>query len=97
MKRYNFIIAIILIVIGYSIHTPTKQISDESVFTTIDSLELVISDLESQKNQIEIQTDSIIVEIVKIKDNYETKYIDIVNQSVDSDIKFFTEYLSKND
>lgn len=92
----NLIIAILLIVVGFLLFKDFNKTPEKQLFNTIDSLELVISDLRSQKTQIQTKTDSVIVEIIKIKENYETKYIDIASQSINSDVEFFTEYLSKN-
>lgn len=92
----NVIIIILIIVIVFLFFKPTPKNSNDQLFRTIDSLELVINNLKAQKTQIQTKTDSVIVEIVKIKKDYETKYIDIAGQSIDSDIEFFTEYISKN-
>lgn len=92
----NLIIIVLVLIIGFLLFKNHTKVPDEQLFTTIDSLELVISDLKSQKTQIQTKTDSVIVEITKIERNYETKYIDIVGQSINSDIEFFTNYLSKN-
>lgn len=92
----HFITIILLIVIGFLLFKKDHKPSNEQLCDTIDSLEVVIKDLKAQKTQIQTKTDSVIVEIVKIKENYETKYIDVAGQSIDSDIEFFTEYISKN-
>lgn len=62
----------------------------------VDSLEHVIDSLKSKRDTLFIIKDSIKKEIIQIEKEYETKYINVDSQSIDSDIKFFSEYLSKN-
>lgn len=52
-------------------------------------LKLEIDSLRKQS----IKSDSVITEI---KVAYEKEFIDIVNQPISADVKFFTEYLSEN-
>jgi hypothetical protein len=61
---------------------------------TADSLQLIVDSLLQRKAEIVYITDSIIIETNKVKDKYETVYIDVTNQSVNSDMQFFTDYVS---
>lgn len=61
---------------------------------TADSLQLIVDSLLQKKAEIVYITDSIIIETNKVKDRYETVYIDVTNQSVNSDMQFFTDYIS---
>ena len=61
---------------------------------TADSLQLIVDSLLQKKAEIVYITDSIIIETNKVKDKYETVYIDVTNQSVNSDMQFFTDYVS---
>lgn len=62
-----------------------------------DSLQLVVDSLQNKKAEIVYIIDSVKVETTKVKDKYETVYIDVTNQSIDSDIKFFSDYISSYD
>ena len=63
----------------------------------VDSLQLVVDSLQNKKAEIVYIIDSVKVETTKVKDKYETVYIDVTNQSIDSDIKFFSDYISSYD
>lgn len=62
-----------------------------------DSLQLIVDSLQNKKAEIVYIIDSVKVETTKVKDKYETVYIDVTNQSIDSDIKFFSDYISSYD
>lgn len=62
-----------------------------------DSLQLVVDSLQNRKAEIVYIIDSVKVETTKVKDKYETVYIDVTNQSINSDIKFFSDYISSYD
>lgn len=49
------------------------------------------------RDSIKYKIDTIMIKMDTIKSLYETKYAVIKNQSVDSDIKFFSDYISKYD
>lgn len=63
----------------------------------VDSLQLVVDSLQNRKAEIVYIIDSVKVETTKVKDKYETVYIDVTNQSINSDIKFFSDYISSYD
>ena len=62
-----------------------------------DSLQLIVDSLQNKKAEIVYIIDSVKVETTKVKDKYETVYIDVTNQSINSDIKFFSDYISSYD
>lgn len=92
----GFIALIVLFIIGYSYYTKSRVTPDyKEVVEQNDSLNLIVDSLN-------LQVDTVFVKIVESKErikvinqNYEKERTVIVIQSTDSDIVFFTEYLSK--
>lgn len=74
----------------YSNKIDSLLIVNDSLFIQNNLLRERVDSLESLSNKV----DSVIVEI---EHWYEKELIDITNQPISSDIRFFTEYLSKTD
>lgn len=64
---------------------------------TIDSLNLCVKDLYKERDSLIHVIDTTKTEITIIEKEYEKEYIDVTNQSIGDDIKFFSEYISKDD
>lgn len=77
--------------------TPTKepQSNYEELVNRIDSLNSEISWLELERDSLYNVIDSSKVKVDVIEHWYEKELTDITNQSIASDVVFFTEYLSK--
>lgn len=94
----NIIIGLLIVlatILGYNSYKAPAIVCTH--LQTADSLQLVVDSLMQKKNEIVYITDSIIVETNKVKDKYETVYINVTNQSVNSDMQFFTNYISSYD
>jgi hypothetical protein len=92
-KFKNWLIGILFIysiVVSLILHNHTKPIIVNEVVDMNDSLITVIDSLTEANLSLKEKRESIKVEIVK----YEKLYID--TGSLDSDIKFFSDYLSEN-
>jgi hypothetical protein len=94
----NIIISLLIVlvaILGYNSYKAPTIVCTH--LQKVDSLQLIVDSLQQKKSEIVYITDSIIIETTKVKDKYETLYIDVSNQSVDSDIKFFSDYISSYD
>ena len=85
LSIYSLVVSLIL----YN-HTKPVIVNTTTVIDVNDSLLTVIDSLTEANQSLKEKRESIIVEIVK----YEKLYID--TGSLDSDIKFFSDYLSTN-
>lgn len=106
-RDWIIILVILLLVIGYNIIfrgcTPNKT-QEEIYIEKIDSLEIVNDSISYYNSLLLLKIDSlenlsskVDSVIVEIEHWYEKELIDITNQPISSDIRFFTEYLSKID
>ena len=87
-KTWTVIGCLILIIATITIFTCTRK-PIESTKTEIDSIKNVNDSLQLKVDSIDSKLDS-------INNWYEKNCSIIINQSVDSDMWFFSEYLSKN-
>lgn len=87
-KTWTIIGCLILIIATITIFTCTRK-SVESTKTEIDSIKNINDSLQLKVDSIDLKLDS-------INNWYEKNYNIIINQSVDSDLFFFSEYLSKS-
>lgn len=104
-KLVTILLVILSFLIGWFISdlvNPSTQEGDYS--NKIDSLLIVNDSLSIQNNLLRERVDSleslsnkVDSVIVEIEHWYEKELIDITNQPISSDIRFFTEYLSKTD
>lgn len=62
----------------------------------IDSLNNHISSINKVNDSLRNAVDTTKVKIIKIREKYEADYIDITNQHLGDDIKFFSDYLSES-
>lgn len=92
MKKWIVIlVCIILGLIGYNIYIKrefSKEQAKWDTYITNDSIRTI-------NDTIIIQRDSIINKRIYLEKEYETETININNQSISSDIKFCSDYLSK--
>ena len=62
----------------------------------IDSLNNHISNINKVNDSLLNAIDTTKVKIIKIREKYEADYIDITNQPLGDDVKFFSDYLSES-
>ena len=62
----------------------------------IDSLNNHISSIKKINDSLRKAVDTTKVKIIKIREKYEADYIDITNQPLGDDVKFFSDYLSES-
>jgi hypothetical protein len=62
----------------------------------IDSLNNHISSINKINDSLRNAVDTTKVKIIKIREKYEADYIDITNQPLGDDVKFFSDYLSES-
>ena len=63
----------------------------------IDSLSSHINNITKERDSLSTVIDTAKAKVVIIEKKYEKDYIDITNQSIGDDIKFFSNYISQND
>lgn len=91
----NFIIGlmmIVIIILGFNSYKSPDIVCKH--LQKVDSLQNVVDSLKLLEPEIKYKTDSVKVEIIKIQKDYESNYNNVVNQSLTSDIKFFSDYIS---
>lgn len=97
MNVKNFIILSLLIILGFYYRKNNHLNEEREILIHLnDSLSIITSELYSSIDSLNrevVKVDSIIIEVERI---YEKNFIDISNQSITSDTRFFSEYLSKN-
>ena len=76
---------------GYYTEKEYKELVNE-----IDSLSSHINEINASEDSLISSIDTAKTKVVVIEKEYEEDYIDVTNQSIGDDIKFFTEYLSKS-
>lgn len=95
-KRLPWLVILCLIgVLAWTWLTPTKESNYEELVNHIDSLNNEISLLELKRDSLHNVIDSSKVKVDVIEHWYEKELTDITNQSITSDVVFFTEYLSE--
>lgn len=95
-----FIISLLLnVLLGHTLYNKNQiRDSGSSVYLEkIDSLESEISYLTASKDSIKSRIDTVYVKLKANNDNYEKVYNIIINNSIDDDYLFFTEYLNRAD
>lgn len=106
MKNFfknDFIWIVIMFTIGYVICSVTKKPTTlpdtryEQLLRTIDSLNIKLDSLSLEKDSLVQVIDSSKANVQYLDKWYEKELINITNQSIASDVVFFTEYLSKAD
>lgn len=100
MQKVIIVIAIISILInillGYILYNKKSEISNsDNYIEKIDSLELEISYLKNRRDSIRVLIDTTFVQIENNNSKYEEVYNTIVDNTVDEDLLFFTEYLEQ--
>lgn len=69
----------------------TKEYTDR-----IDSLELVLSTINSKKDSVREKIDTVYMGLKEAEDDYEEIRDVVINNSTSDDYLFFTEYLKRN-
>lgn len=96
-KVWNWISIILILVLSciliwiYNRDTVSKESIEK-----IDSLETEISNIETKKDSVNMVIDTI---YIKIKDNekrYKENSINVINNSPNDDLLFFTDYIERN-
>ena len=83
--------------IGFKIGKDTnKEISFEIYQTQIDSLQNKIDSLYLVEKEVDLQIDTITIEIEKTKIIYEKERNTILNNTPSEDYRFFTNYINSN-
>lgn len=109
MSKSEKLITALLVIFSFSIgwfvaSLVEPPIQEEDYTNKVDSLLIVNDSISIQNNLLKEQIDSLELlsnkvdsVIIEIEHWYEKELVDITNQSISSDIRFFTEYLSKTD
>ena len=92
---YKIIIIIILIVSLYFIYFNKPENSSNEFINKIDSLECLVNKLSKVKDSIDIEIDTITVQIFENKVQYEKEYNNILDNDISEDYVFFSEYINK--
>lgn len=61
----------------------------------IDSLQTIVNNLNLSIDSLKSIKDSVQIKIIKVNEQYKTQYSTVCKQSINDDIMFFTNYLSK--
>ncbi len=81
----------------YRKNLPTSPGDDyKELVRDIDSLNNHISSINKINDSLRNAVDTTKVKIIKIREKYEADYIDITNQPLGDDVKFFSDYLSES-
>ena len=81
----------------YRKNLPTSPSKDyKELVRDIDSLNNHISSINKINDSLRNAVDTTKVKIIKIREKYEADYIDITNQPLGDDVKFFSDYLSES-
>lgn len=81
----------------YRKNLPTSPSEDyKELVRDIDSLNNHISSINKVNDSLRNAVDTAKVKIIKIREKYEADYIDITNQPLGDDVKFFSDYLSES-
>ena len=81
----------------YRKNLPTSPSDDyKELVRDIDSLNNHISNINKVNDSLLNAIDTTKVKIIKIREKYEADYIDITNQPLGDDVKFFSDYLSES-
>lgn len=81
----------------YRKNLPTSPSEDyKELVRDIDSLNNHISSINKVNDSLRNVVDTTKVKIIKIREKYEADYIDITNQPLGDDVKFFSDYLSES-
>lgn len=98
IKKNNLLILIIIILSGLLVLTcyfpkTVETISDTPYLNKIDSLQNVIDELELKKDSIRIEIDTVYSEILVNNTVYEENRNNIIDNTVNEDLEFFSEYV----
>lgn len=81
----------------YRSKLPTSPSDDyKELVHSIDSLNSHIDSISKVNDSLYNAIDTTKVKIIKIREKYEADYIDITNQPIGDDVKFFSDYLSES-
>lgn len=81
----------------YRKNLPTFPSEDyKELVRDIDSLNNHISSINKVNDSLRNAVDTTKVKTIKIREKYEADYIDITNQPLGDDVKFFSDYLSES-
>jgi hypothetical protein len=81
----------------YRKNLPTSPSEDyKELVRDIDSLNNHISSINKVNDSLRNAVDTTKVKTIKIREKYEADYIDITNQPLGDDVKFFSDYLSES-
>lgn len=81
----------------YRKNLPTSPSDDyKELVRDIDSLNNHISSINKINDSLRNAVDTTKVKIIKIREKYEADYIDITNQPLGDNVKFFSDYLSES-
>lgn len=96
--KYVLVGVILVVILWFSLRTTPTDIPDYKELTNkINSLNSELSLLKLERDSLLTVIDSSKVKVEVIEHWYEKELTDITNQSIASDVVFFTEYLSQAD
>lgn len=89
-------VVVILLLLVYIYFANSKPVNHDydNMFDTIDSLNVIIDSLIKERKELKYKIDSSENNIKIIEKWYEKEHNTVLNQSVDSDCVFFSNYLS---
>lgn len=95
--RVLLIVSLIInIVLGVIIVTNKREYSPEEYINKIDSLELELSSISNKRDSIKEVIDTVYSYLNETEKDYEEIRDVIINNTVNDDYLFFTEYLRQN-
>lgn len=96
--KYVLVGVILVAILWFFLRTTSTDVPDYKELTNkIDSLNSELSLLKLERDSLLTVIDSSKVKVEVIEHWYEKELTDITNQSIASDVVFFTEYLSQAD
>lgn len=96
--KYVLVGVILVAILWFFLRTTPTDVPDYKELTNkIDSLNSELSLLKLERDSLLTVIDSSKVKVEVIEHWYEKELTDITNQSIASDVVFFTEYLSQAD
>lgn len=101
VRRYRPVLTILVLILSALLilvcffPKHVEIIDDTPYKNKIDSLENVINELQNKKDSIKIEIDTVYLKIADNTKRYEETRNDIINNTVNEDFLFFSNYIRK--
>ena len=95
LKRYKLIFIFIIIVVAGFLFSNYYIHKNETLYPEIQRLDSVADTIRKNNDSIIIRIKENSEKLSSIRLNYEKDSITIINQSIDSDFEYFTNYLER--